>query len=354
MNKIICWLIIVVMVVSVAGCVYEQDWSPRPIATFVRYVTAVPSITPAPWQPTKGPIAIATALRLIAPTATPTSIPDEIGTMPTPLPDYIPGRGMALLIGKSPYQVSILRGGWQAYQIGAASSGGGYLVDITPLEPAVVGAHVEYKVLPEFNGSQWVDVLWLRSPEITDSLDVMIDLIPTEDWQLVYQQDVRLIPGDWMGFAMFPNGEGCGGVLDIDIADTTIPPLGSYIEKTRVQPEFPEEWLQIARVQLSPGSASQGATLRYYTPGSQAEEIMRFEETLSPGVWSGWQVANSQARQGYIVEVIAKEATSNEITETVVQPEFNGTEWQDVLRLYVPVGRPRFIVLVRVLATPVP
>jgi hypothetical protein len=344
MRRYLGWFSLLLAVGGLSGCMN--------ITIFVGVDTATPppAMTPTPMRP----IAIATTQLPVA-TATPSPIPTRVVyEMPTPLPDYSPGRGLAVLVGEAPFALSIMRGGWQAYSIGPAENRWGYLVDITPLAPAVEGAYVEYKILPEYDGSQWVDVLWLRAPGIADSLPVSVDLIRTTEWQVAYQTETTLTPGDWAGFAMFPNAEGCGGVLDITPTDPERPARGAAIANTRVQPEFPGQWLQVARVQLSQGAVRQQAQLTYYTPGSRAEELLRMATTLMPGAGSAWTVTESQARQGYVVEVMPLKAIDNEVAAAAVRPEFDGIAWRDVLRIDVPPGRPPLEALVRVLAVPAP
>ena len=350
MRQHLGWLSLMLAAGMLTGCVNVI------IRVEVTRVVAVytaappPALTPTP----KGPIAIATPLLPVA-TATPSPLPTWVThEMPTPLPDYYPGRGAAVLVGEGPYDLSVMRGGWQAYLIGPAENPWGYLVDITPLAPAVEGAYVEYKILPEYDGSRWVDMLWLRAPGIADSLPVRVNLIRTAEWQVAYRTETTLTPGDWTGFAMFPNAEGCGGVLDITPTDPERPERGTAIANTRVQPEFPGQWLQVARVQLSQGTIRQQAQLTYYTPGNRAEELRRMTTTLMPGAENAWAVTGSQARQGYVVEVIPLKAIDNEVAAAAVRPEFDGTAWQDVLHIDVPQGRPPLDALVRVLAVPAP
>ncbi|MBN2148818.1 MAG: hypothetical protein JW726_15630 [Anaerolineales bacterium] len=313
--------------------------------------------SPTPFAQREGPLAIATILIDTPPVleASPTPLPASGDwLLPTPVPDHVPGWGMQVLPEQGPYIVTIVPGGWQAYGLGPAENPWGYLVDITPLEPSVDGAYVEYKILPEYDGSRWVDVLWLQAPGIVDKLPVQVDLIPTKDWQAVYQANITLAAGDWMGFGMFSNAIGCGGVLDISPYGESEPPYGSYIQNTRVQPEYPGEWVQVARVQLLQGAPSQPAQLTYYTPGSEAEMMLQQEVTLAPATWNGFTLVNSQALQGYVVEVVPLNDSDNEIAESVVRPEFDGVEWRDVLRIYVPESRPPLDALVRVLAVAVP
>ena len=260
---------------------------------------------------------------------------------------------MAVLMGASPYALAILPGGWQAYQIGPSANEWGYLVDINPLGSAPEGAYVESRILPEYFAGQWVDVLWLRAPGLLDALPVSLDLIPSQGWDVKYKNYTRLTPGEWTGWAMFDNAEGCGGVLDISPEPADQAGRGAYIQNTRVQPEFPGDWVQVIRVQLSNQAVSQNAWLRYYTPGSLGLELLRKETTLSPGSWNGFVVAPSSARQGYVVEVMPQKKSDNEVAFAVVRPESNGEGWEDVLRVYVPEGRPALEALLRVLAVKV-
>jgi hypothetical protein len=386
MRKYTGWILAALIICMGVGCLFTERFLEKVIEK-PRVISKVNTITPFPNNHnnvpntsgrSKGPIIIATALlieptqkptRPPLPTATPTPAPTTTPTLepwssnnptpipldhkPSPLPDYIPGRGMAVLVGESPYEISILRGGWQAYQIGPSSDEWGYLVDITPLQPAVDGAYVEYKILPEYSAGQWVDVLWLRAPGIADILPVRLDLIPTKGWTIAYEANVLLLPGEWMGFGMFSNGEGCGGVLDISPVNTDQTAQEAYISNTRVQPEFPGNWVQVIRVALSNEAVSQQASLRYYSPGPFGQEIFRQEVNLPGGIWSGWAVADSQENQGYVIEVIPMNNSDNEVAASVVQPEYNGTNWQDVLRVYVPEGRPTLKALLKVLAVPV-
>jgi hypothetical protein len=257
---------------------------------------------------------------------------------------------MAVLTGESPYELSILPGGWQAYQIGPSANEWGYLVDVNPHGPAPKGAYVESKILPEYFAGQWVDVLWLRAPGILDALPVSVDLIPTRGWDMTYANYTKLTPGEWTGWGMFDNGEGCGGVLDISPDNVDQSGRSAFIQNTRVQPEFPGNWIQVARVQLSKEAVSQNAWLRYYAPGSLGVERLRKLVTLLPGKWNGYVVGSSFIRQGYVVEVIPQKEADNEVAFAVVRPESTGEAWIDVLRVFVPEGRPLLEVLLRVLA----
>lgn len=352
-------VVITVVVTATPGPAVTPGGRVGPIA-IVTAQNVLPTRTPSPEpSPTPTRTAAPTQTASPEPSATPTQLlsnpPRSRGMrLPTPVPDYVPGRGMAVLTGESPYELSIMPGGWQAYQIGPSSREWGYLVDVNPIGPAPKGAYVESKILPEYFAGQWVDVLWLRAPGIQDTLPVRVDLITTQGWEVSYENYTRLTPGEWTGWGMFDNAEGCGGVLDISPDNASQPGYGAYIQEYRVQPEFPGNWIQVIRVSLSKQAAGQNAWLRYYAPGSLGVEKLRKQATLSPGTWNRFVVGASHVRQGYVVEVMPLKKSDNEVAFTVVRPESDGEVWQDVLRVYVPEGRPRLEALLRVLAVRVP
>ena len=385
MKKLMFLTLLAILSSLLTGCLYNYH-TIKPPDHRVLVITVVVTAVPLPWEGTLptatpggsvGPIAIATWLRTPptqapsptptqAPSATPTPEPSSTPTqapsetpplwgkqLPTPIPDYTPGRGMAVLMGESPYELSILPGGWQAYEIGPSANEWGYLVDINPQEPAPEGAYVESKILPEYFAGQWVDVLWLRAPGVLTSLPVSVDLIPSQGWKVTYANYTKLTPGEWTGWGMFDNAEGCGGVLDISPDNVDQSGRSAYIQNTRVQPEFPGNWIQVIRVQLSNQAVSPNAWLRYYAPGSLGVEILRKKATLSPGSWNAFVVAPGEVRQGYVVEVMPQKKSDNEVAFAVVRPEYNGESWEDVLRVYVPEGRPPLEALLRVLAVKV-
>ena len=128
---------------------------------------------------------------------------------------------------------------------------------------------------------------------------------------------------------------------------------GVSITDFRVQPEFPGNWVQVIRVSLAKLAISQNAWLRYYAPGSQGTEVLRKKATLSPGKWNGFVIGPSYIRQGYVVGVMPQKKVDNAVDFAIVRPESDGEVWRDVLRVYVPEGRPPVNALFRVLAVKV-
>lgn len=379
MKKTMFWFLFFILSGLLTGCVNNFS-ATQPPDQWVVVITVVVTATPEPsaviddmnerdiiiatalkatptQKPSPSPTRELSATPTLAPTSTPTQEPSNMPSsrnrrLPTPVPDYVPGNGLAVLTGETPYEISILPGGWQAYQIGPSKNEWGYLVDINPHGPAPKGVYIESKILPEVSGGQWVDVLWLRAPGMLVSLPVTVDLISSQGWEVTYQNYTKLTPGEWTGWGMFDNIEGCGGILDIS-PDNGNQTTGVSIQNYRVQPEYPGSWVQVVRVQLSKWANGQNAWLRYYAPGSLGVEQVNKMVTLSPGTWNGFVLAPSYFRQGYVVEVMPQELADSEVAFAVVRPEANGETWDDVVRVYVPEDRQPLDVLLRVLSVKV-
>lgn len=75
--------------------------------------------------------------------------------------------------------------------------------------------------------------------------------------------------------------------------------------------------------------------------------------TLEPGVWHGSLMRPSCACGGYFVEVTPLQPSVGGayVERAVVQPEYNGFEWNDVLRVMIPGDQPPLNVNVRVYET---
>lgn len=96
---------------------------------------------------------------------------------------------------------------------------------------------------------------------------------------------------------------------------------------------------------------SQASPVRNQSYGA-ATLVMDFNTVLEPGVWHGWFVADSSANQTYLIEITPLEPSVDGacIERNLVQPEYNGESWADVLRIVIPAFMPPLPVNVRVLA----
>lgn len=93
------------------------------------------------------------------------------------------------------------------------------------------------------------------------------------------------------------------------------------------------------------------------TPISPPKSILplltSIDAVLEPGAWQGWAIRPSEARGGYLVAVTPLEPSveGDFIERALVQPEFDGRRWNDVLRVLLPAGQPRLKVNLKVYDT---
>lgn len=337
---------------------------PTPIPTepiTSQIITASP--TPDARQMTLAAIMTADATRQGQITATPTPGPTGDNqnqfqsATPTPwlaAPTTTPSNSQ-LGQGQDPLNFeAILQGGeWTKFTLGPVKDKGGYVVDITPLEPSMDGAAIEHKVLPEYRDRTWYDVLWISLTPDTDPLRVAVHAYPTTDWPVVFKQTLKLNPGDWQGMIL-READNPGGYV-VEINPISKPGQAAGFEKTAVQPEFPAGgiWYDVLRIQASPNQPVLVAeVIVYRTP--DLVKIQDFEVELSPGVWTPFIIQPASAETAYIVEVTPLVKKDNQIERFIVQQEFNGQEWNDVLRLLVPGSRPPMKVHVVVYSTGAP
>lgn len=77
--------------------------------------------------------------------------------------------------------------------------------------------------------------------------------------------------------------------------------------------------------------------------------VTNIDMFLEPGVWHGWALNPSEVCGAYLVEVNPQDLGSEgDLVQTaVVQPEFDGYQWYDVLRIMIPEDQPTIKVNIR-------
>ena len=234
------------------------------------------------------------------------------------------------------FNTTLQPGVWHGFFLGPSSMNRGYVAEITPLDPGVDGETIErYVVQPEFNGSEWNDVLRVQLPGGYKALNVNIRVYDTTGLPIRADFMTTLDPGVWHGFIVGPSTETNGYVTEIS-------PIGSgtdgeTIERSVVQPEFNGSlWNDVLRAQISASYAPLAVGLRVYETGA-LQPAASFDATLQPGIWHGFLIGPSNADAGYVAEITptAGGVNGQTVQRYVIQPEFNGSQWNDVLRVQI-------------------
>jgi len=235
------------------------------------------------------------------------------------------------------FDTTLEPGVWHGWVMGPSSWCGGYIVEVTPLEPSDNGAYVEEALVrPEFNRDGWNDVLRIRIPADQPPLKVNVHVYHICRLPVVADFEATLTPGDWMGWVVGPAEIDRGYVVEVTPLEPSVD--GAYVAKALVQEEFfMEKWQDVLRAQIPEGMPDLKVHLRVYS--TEREPIIgKYEIDLKPGEWTGIQLQPSMDKGWYIIEINPRQdPIGGEFVERrAVRPEFDGISWYDVLRLQSP------------------
>ncbi len=165
------------------------------------------------------------------------------------------GSRVALAREPASLKLHLIGNAWSGIFLGETNYPWGYLVDVTPLEPSVDGAHIETYIRTWFDGTQWVDYLFVGLPHPDISLDVR-----------------------WI---------------------STLPRIGSWLTRERClyrrQNGISFTWVKQLRMLLM-SWMSILYSLREMLPGSSLLQCCLNIQTESGGTWSGWGCMLDQSR----------------------------------------------------------
>ena len=244
-------------------------------------------------------------------------------------------------------KLHLIGNAWSGIFLGETNYPWGYLVDVTPLEPSVDGADIETYIRTWFDGTQWVDFLFVGLPHPDISLDVWVDIYITQDWPVANQGEMSLPAAKWYQFYLGKTSQEAAYVVDVN----PLTPSGNAagIIPSAVLPEYSDGvWWDMERLGLYVGPQPVEAQVTAY----QAPDlpVSTFDMHLEPGVWHGVGLGPASQEQAYLVEVDPLSAGREgfRLEKVTVQPEFDGTAWNDVLRVMVPENQPAMDVRVKV------
>ncbi len=226
-----------------------------------------------------------------------------------------------------------------SYYLGPADSGAVYVVDITPLTKSVDGAYIQSVVKPRYDGSDWNDVLEVLLPEPFPKQQVRITVYTLSGLETRMDWTDTLQPGVWQGYAIAPAADTTGPYLaDIDPLEPSV--RGATFERIYIHPEAPWEntlW-DILRVQTQPSlPETLDVRMRVYLAPSLPLVSDLYITLRKSDLWSGFVIGPSSMKRGYLVRAISldpgPEIQPSDLNQYIIQPEFNGSTWNDVLRI---------------------
>ena len=237
------------------------------------------------------------------------------------------------------FHVTLKPGIGYSYYLGPSNSGSVYVVDITPLTKSVDGAHIQSGVKPKYDGSEWNDMLEVLLPEPFPKQKVLITVYTLSKLETRLDQTDALHPGVWQGYSIGRASDTTGPYLaDIDPLESSV--KGATFERIYIHPEAPWEnrFWDILRVQTKPSLPGDlDVRMRVYLAPKLSLVSDLFITLKKTDSWTGLIIGPSSLKRGYVVRAISldpgPEILPSDLNQYIIQPEFNGKTWNDVLRI---------------------
>lgn len=310
----------------------------RPIAPKVTILEPMATITPLPYQAThRPPIAAATheppiavATLEIFPTATP--IPTQPQPTFTPLPTlpqltYIPAferdgvMDIPITLGATPQKLALA----------PCAQEGAYLVEIIPGNNAPDGAYVETSILPESDGQAWYDVLTYAAPAINPAIDAVARVRWITGWRVVERFSLTLTGGEWRGFVISP--EALGNAYLVEVNPLEPGAAGDRVQEARILPEYTEgKWQDVLRIREARRQGPLPVEVVVYAAPISLS-VDSYDLVLKAGDWPGYGVDYTISQAAYLIGVKPISMSQATLDKAVVEQEFNGSDWNSVVRL---------------------
>jgi hypothetical protein len=232
------------------------------------------------------------------------------------------------------FDTTLQPGVLHSFGLGASSDNRGYLAEITPTAPGQNGQTIQRCVIePEFDCSQWSDVLRVQIASNDPALPVNIRIYDSAGLPIVTEFTTTLQPGAWQGTSLGPSSLSRGYLPEISPEGSG--QNGQTIERYVVQPEFDgTQWNDMLRMQIGANDPPLQVSVRVYDTSANPL-VANFNTSLQPGVPQGVILGPSSAQRAYVPEITPTGAGTNGQTlqRCVIEPEFSGTQWNDVLRV---------------------
>jgi hypothetical protein len=212
--------------------------------------------------------------------------------------------------------------------IGPASIDRGYIIEVTPLNGVVSFGLEVRRVVPQWDGSQWNDVVELRTNQLHPDMQVSVRLYDTGALQLVNSFTPTLLNGVLHGFILGASAQNRGYVAEI----TPIGQTPTQFVDVFIQPEWNgTTWFDVIRISTQQHGSDIQANVRIYATDA-LPIATEFTTTLQTGGFQGFTLGSASLDFGYVAE-LTPITQGGGIQTNRIQPEWDGTAWFDVLRL---------------------
>jgi len=237
------------------------------------------------------------------------------------------------------FHATLEPGIWHSFYLGPSDAGAVYITDITPLNKSVDGAYIQSVVKPKCDGSEWNDMLEVLLPEPFPKQQVLITVYALSGLETRLDATDTLQPGIWQGYVIAPAADTTVAYLaDIDPLEPAV--TGASFERIYIHPEVPWDNIvqDVLRVQTQHWlPETLDVRMRVYLAPDLPLVSDLYITLRQDDLWTGHVIGPSSLKRGYVVRAIlldpGPEIQPSDLNQYIIQPEFDGRTWNDVLRI---------------------
>lgn len=238
-------------------------------------------------------------------------------------------------------------GDWQGFSMGRTTLDRAFVAAYSLANPATNSGFLEKDVFqPEWDGKQWNTVLRLQMSKDVKPQPIKVRVYEISGMPVVREFDTTLQPGEWQGHSMGP----CT-VEQAFIAAFMPYSMEGFLETHRFQPEWDgKQWNTVLRLQIPKHMKPMKLRVRVFQV--KAPLYTKIDTTLKGGQWQGYGLGPATLERGFLAGFAAAKPPINGgfLEKSRCQPEWDGKQWNSVLRLQASGDLPSLGMLAHVYA----
>ncbi len=228
------------------------------------------------------------------------------------------------------FNTTLNPGDWQGFGMGRTTLDRAFVAAYSLAKPPTNSGFLEKDVFqPEWDGRQWNTVLRLQMSKDVRPQPVTVRVYEISGMPVARELDTTLQPGEWQGHSMGP----CS-VDQAFIAAFSPTTKEGFLETHRFQPEWDgKQWNMVLRLQIPKHMKAMKLKVRVYQV--KAPVFKNIDTTLKGGQWQGYGLGQATIDHGFLAGFAPAKPPVNRgfLEKSRFQPEWDGKQWNSVLRL---------------------
>ena len=236
------------------------------------------------------------------------------------------------------FEAKLNPGDWQGFSMGKSTLDRAFVAAYELAKPPTNSGFLEKSVFqPEWDGKQWNTVLRLQMSKDVKPQPTRVRVYEISKMPVHKEFTTTLNPGEWQGHSMGPSTVKAPFIAAFE----PLTPEG-FLETHRFQPEWDgRQWNTVLRLQIPKTMRPMKLRVRVYLV--KAPVYRKIDADLKGGHWQGYSMGPATVDRGFIAAFEPGRPPINGgfLEKSRFQPEWDGRQWNDVLRLQASSDLPR-------------